>query len=43
MALRSVEAPWKALGFITGCVSPRNAKTSSAMPAISGRGKTALK
>jgi transposase len=26
MALRSVEAPWKALGSITGCVSPQECK-----------------
>jgi hypothetical protein len=42
MALRSVKALWKALGSITGCASPRNARTSSAMPTISGQGKNAL-
>jgi hypothetical protein len=43
MALRSVEALWKALGSITDCVSPPGMqKTSFAMPAISSQRKTAL-
>jgi transposase len=42
MALRSVEALWKASGPSQAAHPPRNAKTSTAMPAISGHGKTAL-
>jgi transposase len=38
MALRSVEALWKALGSITECVFPSNAKTSSKPPSHRARG-----
>jgi hypothetical protein len=42
MALRSVAALWDALGSVVGCVSPRNAKTSSGTPGISSQDANAL-